>query len=501
MANKVSVKSARRAEISAEKVRVKGNGNGHHKTTDSFQNLAAKIGINTDNLSAGGTYGFNPITRERTLLEWIHRGSWIAGLAVDIIPDDMTRNGVEIVGDVSPEDQEIIEEMAQVMNVWGNLRDTAAWARLYGGAIGVYLVDGQDYSTPLRLETIGKGQFRGVLPLDRWMVDPSLNDLVQEPGPSLGLPKFYTVLANAPTLRHQRIHHTRCMRMDGNRLPYYQRLVENLWSQSVLERLYDRLLAFDSTTQGAAQLVYKSYLRTYAVKDLRELASTGGDALQGLAQYISMMARFQSIEGITLIDAEDKFEAFQHAAFSGLSEVLIHFGQQISGALQIPLVRLFGQSPVGLNSTGESDLRTYYEGVANQQNREMKQGVTIIYRALAYSCGITPPPGYGIKFRPLWLLSESERAVIAQQVTQAVSVGVDMGVSQKTALEELRSSASVTGLWSNITDEDIENAEGLMPPVAEEVAAIRAQGDPTPEIPAPMELPAPPAEGENNGGA
>jgi uncharacterized protein len=495
MANRVSVKSARRAEISAEKARAKtnGNGNGHHRTTDSFQNLAAKIGINTDNLSSGGTYGFNPITRERTLLEWIHRGSWIAGLAVDIIPDDMTRNGVEIVGDVSPEDQEIIEEMAQVLNVWGNLRDTAAWARLYGGSIGVYLVDGQDYSTPLRLETIGKGQFRGVLPLDRWMVDPSLNDLVQEPGPSLGLPKFYTVMAQAPSLRHIRIHHTRVMRLDGNRLPYYQRVIENLWSQSVLERLYDRLLAFDSTTQGAAQLVYKSYLRTYAVKDLRELASVGGDALEGLASYINMMARFQSIEGITLIDAEDKFEAFQHAAFGGLSDVLVHFGQQISGALQIPLVRLFGQSPVGLNSTGESDLRTYYEGVANQQNRELKTGVTVIYRALAHSCGITPPPGYGIKFRPLWLLSESERATIGAQVTQAVSQGVDMGVSQKTALEELRSSASVTGLWSNITDEDIENAGGLSAPEPEEIAAIRSGEVELPE--SSLELPAPKEEG------
>ena len=107
MANRVSVRATRRAELSAEKARAKSsNGNGHHRTTDSFQNLSAKIGINADNLSAGGTYGFNPITRQRTLLEWIHRGSWIAGLAVDIIPDDMTRNGVEIVGDMSPDEQE-----------------------------------------------------------------------------------------------------------------------------------------------------------------------------------------------------------------------------------------------------------------------------------------------------------------------------------------------------------------------------------------------------------
>jgi hypothetical protein len=32
--------------------------------------------------------------------------------------------------------------------------------------------------------------FKGLLVLDRWMVEPSLNNLVSDPGPDLGLPKF-----------------------------------------------------------------------------------------------------------------------------------------------------------------------------------------------------------------------------------------------------------------------------------------------------------------------
>lgn len=473
---KVSAKTTRREELSAERARAL-DAKARTRTTDSFQNLVAKIGLGTDNLSSSGTYGFNPITRQRTLLEWIHRGSWVAGLAVDIIPDDMTRNGVEITGDVDPDDKEKIEELAQILNIWGELRDTAAWGRLYGGALCVPLIDGQDYATPLRIETVGKGQFKGLMVLDRWMVQPSIEDLVTEPGPALGKPKFYTVMQNAPGMRAMRIHWTRCIRMDGNRLPYWQRVTENLWSSSVLERVYDRLLAFDSTTAGASQLVYKSYLRTYAIKGLRELASAGGEALQGLAAYVMMMARFQSIEGITLIDAEDKFEAHQHGAFSGLSDVLIHFGQQISGAIQIPLVRLFGQSPAGLNSTGESDLKTYYDNISNQQNRELKVGVTMIYRLLAQTLGIKVPDGYGIKFRSLWLLNDTEKASIAQSITSAVSAGVDLGVSQQTALKELRASAQVTGLWNNITDEDIEDAQGMVPPMAEEVAMIKSEGE------------------------
>jgi hypothetical protein len=48
---------------------------------DSFQNFSARIGLGTENLQSPATYGFNPITRNRQLLEWMYGGSWIVGKA------------------------------------------------------------------------------------------------------------------------------------------------------------------------------------------------------------------------------------------------------------------------------------------------------------------------------------------------------------------------------------------------------------------------------------
>lgn len=475
---KLSAKTTARTETSNEKARAvaaaKAVKSGK-RTHDSFQNFSAKLGLGTDNISSGGTYGFAPITRERTLLEWVHRGSWIAGLAVDLIPDDMTRAGVEIKGHTEPTDIEEIEELATSLNIWGSLRDNGAWGRLYGGSVAVMMIKGQDYSTPLRIESIGKGQFKGLLVLDRWMVETSMEDLVTEEGPEMGLPKFYRVTANAPGLRGMRIHHSRCFRAEGNRLPYWQRTTENLWSQSIIERVYDRLVAFDSATTGAAQLVYKSYLRTYSIDGLREAAMEGGDAMDGIVSQVNFMAKFQSVEGITLLDIKDKFEQMQHGAFSGLAEILVHFGQQISGAIQVPLVRLFGQSPVGLNSSGESDIRTYYDNINNLQNKTMKVPVTLIYRAMAQSLGIKLKKGFGIKFRPLWQLQEGEKADIAEKVGRTVGAYVTDGLmSAKTGMMEIQQSASITGIGSNITKEDIAAASDILPPVPEEVAEINA---------------------------
>lgn len=459
-------KSVQRAAQTAlgkdEKARKKNS------TVDSFVNFAQNLGIGTDNPMSNSSYGFNPVTRNRTLLEWVHRGSWIGGVAVDVVADDMTRAGVDFKGEMLPEDIERLEECATGLGLWSKINETIKWSRLYGGAIAVMLVDGQDMATPLRLNTIRKGQFRGLMSLDRWMVEPSLNDLVTDLGPELGLPKFYTVTAQAPALSRMKIHHSRCVRLEGVHLPYWQRLMENLWGLSVIERLYDRMIAFDSATTGAAQLVYKSYMRTYKVKDLREVVAAGGDALLGLQAYVNQMRRFQGIEGITLIDGEDEVSSESHGAFGGLSDALQQFGQQLSGALQIPLVRLFGQSPTGFSS-GDTDLRNYYDTIKQAQEKDLRVPLSKIYRALAASEGINFPEGTKLEFRSLWQLTDTEKATIAQTVGSVVTDAEEKGIIDRaTALKELKQSSHITGIFTNITPEHISDAETEGPPIPED---------------------------------
>jgi uncharacterized protein len=458
-------------------------------TLDSFVNLSHKLGIGADSPLTTGSYGFNPITRNRTLLEWVHRGSWLGGVAVDLVADDMTRAGVEFLTELSPDASELIERSVAGLGVWNAINETVRWGRLYGGCLAVALVDGQDLRTPLRLETVGRGQFKGLLPLDRWMVTPALEDLVTDYGPHLGLPKFYRVEANAPALRNTAIHHSRVMfRHVGIELPYQQRLMENLWGISVLERLYDRMIAFDSASTGAAQLVYKAYLRTFSVDGLREVVAQGGKALDGLTAYVNTMRRFQGIEGMTMIDAKDKFEAQGHSAFSGLSDVLTQFGQQLSGALQIPLVRLFGQSPAGLSATGESDVRNYYDNIKQQQVKTMSHGVTTTYRLAAQSAGVELPPNFALDFRSLWQLSDKEKTDIASTTATAIGGAVDSGLfGRQTGLKELRQSSRRTGVFTNITQEMITladddvgpppGAEGVLPPGFGEDPGMNKEGE------------------------
>lgn len=435
-------------------------------TFDSFTNFTANLGYGTNNVGSGTTYGFHPLSRERQLLEWMYRGSWVVRKIVDAPADDATREGIAIEGDMKPDDIDALMQHWDSLQIWKRFTSTLKWSRLYGGCIAVIMIQGQDMSTPFRIETVGRDQFRGLLVLDRWQVYPQIDDLVTDFGADYGLPKYYSVVNDARSVPRMKIHHSRCIRFDGIELPYWQKMAENEWGLSIIEPLWDRMIAFDSATQGAAQLVYKAHLRVLKFPRFREIVALGqGQAYQGLVNTIAAIRSMQTNEGLTVLDAEDEFQANTYS-FAGLSDMLVQFSQQVSGAADVPMTRIFGQSPAGMNSTGESDLRNYYDGVKSGiQEGRLRQPVTMLLDLTHRSLTGQPlPRGFGFKFKPLWQLTDTEKADISTKHVanvDALVAGNVIGVA--TALKELRQSSETTGFGSNITDEDIEAAEAAPP--------------------------------------
>ena len=439
------------------------------RTKDSFVNFVTRTGIGAGSQADGAHYQNDFRSRDRQGLEAAYRTNWVAGLAVDTVAKDMTRAGTRITSEMDPDDRAKIERAIVRMKIWDKMRDTIRWSRLYGGAIGVLLVDGQHPASPLRTDTVGPGQFKGMIVFDRWMVTNTFNDLVEDYGPDMGKPRFYNVIDD-PTVpfNGNKIHHTRVIRFEGVDLPHYQAISENGWGQSVLERVWDRMVALDSATTGAGQLVYRAHLRTYSVPGLREILATGGPAYEGLIAQVDFMRQTQSNEGITLMDGEDEFQTSQYS-FAGVSDIIMQFAQQVSGALQIPLVRFLGQSPAGLSSTGESDLRTYYDNVHAEQDSELRVPMHVVYELISRSeLGQELDEDFSFEFASLWQLTEIEKSNIARDMSQALGT-MDMNgtITHGQVLRELRNLSKTTGYFGSITDEDITEADAEPPTLPE----------------------------------
>lgn len=405
----------------------------------------------------------------RQQLEWMYQGSWLCSLAIDLIAQDMTRQGVNLVDD-SPEIIDKINTSLDDYRVWDDLCRSIKWARLFGGAVAIMMIDGDDLASPLT--TVRKGSFRGLYVLDRWQLEQS-TEVINDLGPNFGKPKYYSIIDSQTGLSigNKKVHHSRILRFEGRDLPYYLRQAYDGWGASVLESIYPQIEAYDLASSSAAQLISMSYLRYYKVKGLRQIL-TNKIAREGFLRQMDHTRMFQGIEGMTLGDAEDDFQTFSYS-FAGLSDVLMQFGQQVSGGLGIPLVRLFGQSPAGMNATGESDIRNYYDNIKSQQDTMLRSNMKRLLRVIYISAtGKEPKENFTFEFKPLWQMSDEQRAQSSQGLVASILQAYDSQlISSAVALKELKKLSDSVGLFASITDEDIDEAQkqdsAMMPPIPE----------------------------------
>lgn len=420
------------------------------RTTDGLSNVVARLGVNGTNAISGGTYRRSGLSLNQQLLETMYESSWVAGKLVDCIAEDMTRAGV-VITDPSDQVDEVHRTLTQTQ-CWTQLTSLIKWARLYGGALAVMLIDGQDLASPLLLNRVTRASFKGLKIFDRWRVTP-------ESGPvDMSEPEFYTMPSG------QRIHASRVLRQIGTEVPYWAAQRLSGWGASVLERADDRILAYDSVTMGAANLVFKAHLRTMQIDRYREVLAQGGRAEENLIKSLKLMQTLQTNEGLTVMDKEDTFATHSYA-FAGLSDVMLQFGQQVSAASGIPLVRLFGQSPAGLNASGDADFRNYYDNVNAIQEARLRPALETLLQVVYRSTTGNPPPvEYAFEFASLWQKSDTDKAAIAKTTAETVTALVEADIIDKaTALRELQASSLVTGFGASITDEQVEEADEQPP--------------------------------------
>lgn len=425
---------------------------------DGVSNPLLRIGTGTLNTFAATTYRPEFVTMSRQLLEWAYQSSWLCGLAVDIVAEDMTREGI----DIKLNDPTAAEAMKADIDDYGvmeSLCEAIKWARLYGGAIAVIMVDGQSVRDPL--VKVPRGSFRGLIVLDRWQLDCTNLDPVQNLGRDFGKPEFYRVIGKNCEVEFEsdEIHHSRVIRLEGRKLPFYLRQSYQGWGASVVEPLWNRVKGFDLATEGVTQLLSKAYLRYYKVKGLRDIL-TNSLARDGFMKQMDVIREFQNAEGLTIGDTDDDFQTLTYS-FTGIPEVMLQLGQQISGALGIPLVRLFGQSPAGLSATGESDIRMYYDSIKKQQRSMLRSGVKKLLDVIYMSCtGRSVPDDLSFEFSSLWQMSQREKAEVAGLSFASIRDAYINGmIDLPTALKELKAISGSVGVFCSITDEIIEEAE------------------------------------------
>lgn len=424
---------------------------------DSFSNPIARLGFGTQDLMQGTMYQRTLMTENYQLLNNLYRGNWIVQNVINTIPDDMMRSWIEINTE-NEDDEAKVRKCIRRNQVIDKLRKGLYWGRLYGGAVGLIVLKGDMApEEPLDIDSILPDDFKGIRLFDRWTgVTPSIEIEDNIESRNFGLPKYYDITNMVDGHTLLRVHNSKIIRFIGRELPYIEKVNTLYWGESELEAIYNEIVNRDNVSQNMASLTFKAN-RDYQETDSLDqmLAFNNPQAQQQFYNTLQAQSVLESNFGIRLINKGDVLHNQQYS-FTGLPEVYDRMMMNIAGASRTPVTKLFGRSPAGMNATGESDLKNYYDYIDSLRESQLRPILDDLLK-IVFKSATGNVPEFDFDFPSLHQDTETEKADIKQKSVQSIIQLYSMGLVDKgVALKELKD-AGVT----SITTEMIDGSKGM----------------------------------------
>src|SRR4030065_456994 len=117
---------------------------------DTLQNLVPTLGRYSKDKAASSEFGTLAITDAE--LTAIHESGGIGGKVIDCVADDLTRKWRTVT--IPDEDSKPFYDLEAALNAQQVIGDLVRWSRLYGGAVVVVEIDGDDPAQELIESTL-----------------------------------------------------------------------------------------------------------------------------------------------------------------------------------------------------------------------------------------------------------------------------------------------------------------------------------------------------------
>lgn len=407
-------------------------------------------------------------------LETIYADDGLGARIIDLLPEDMMKQGwhyeFENEKEGLDEYSKIYDKIFKDIKANEKISKALKWGRLYGGGLillGVY--DGENLDQPLNLNKIKSFENLKIIPRNNVMYG-TMEFQMDSTQPHYGQVEYYPVtFYTGKQYETVRVHYSRVIELHGVEIPSSEASIIPMefryWGISVFQRIQDRLKDLAGAFGSLSNLLHEVTIGKYKYKDLAEImASEGGEKLvQNRLQAMDLMkSTFHSV----LMDMDENFER-DTLSFGGVSDVLYQFMMMTSASTGYPMTKLFGISPGGLNSTGDSDTYQYYDMVRAEQQIKL---LPIIERLVYIISEWQKIPEPKIVFNPLEQMTEKEQAELEERKAQTEKLKadtyqqyIDMGIMSPEVVEELEFGNTLKEIQKKIGEPESE-----LPPVSEE---------------------------------
>lgn len=381
---------------------------------DSMTGLVNKLtgqGTDSDKITSQEWYFAEPRPEQ---LRNSYRSNWLCRKAVDIPTFDMMRQGWTWEAD--EKDRKKIEAHERKHKVKQKVWMAQRIADLYGGA-AIVLGDGSSNpELPLNPQSIRSGGLKYMTVLTRFEISSGIinHDVLS---PDHNLPQDYMISGTGENV--PRIHPSRVVRFTGKEPMHVGSLTYDVWGDSALVGVLKEVAAVATGVASTSRMLEEATVTYLKMKDLTTQLATK-EGTNNVWKALNLMQATKSAINAVAVDSEDGDLDQFNADFSGLPEIIQMLLQCVSGGADIPITRLLGQSPGGLNSTGESDLQNYYDRLKGEQEGKLMPAFEQINAVLIPSALGGTREEFEMEFNPLWQLTEKEQVEMDGQKVVAL---------------------------------------------------------------------------------
>lgn len=400
---------------------------------DGWASTITGIGTSRDKMAAARMYQSGRLTE--SMLDTLYDEDDFAATIVEALPEDGMRQGWEPVRRASEDDEDesaaketkeriaVIKRRVTDLGVDARVMEAAIWGRLHGGsALFPVVEDGLDPSMPLDISRVTK--LRSVLTISRWELSwDTINDdprsaRYQKPETWL----FQPMNGGQPMV----IHSTRLLRFEGANVSRRRRLDEQGWSSSVLQRVYEILRDAGMNWKSVSYILNDASQPVFKMANL--ISMIGNGKRQDLQNRMEVVNMARGAARAILVDAEKESFEYKNTSLAGLDVLLDKTWIRVAAAARMPVTRLMGMSPAGLNATGESDVRGWYDSVQSYRTTDLQPPLETIVRLLAAELKVGSPDEWTIEWPSLWQMTPNEEAAHRKVIADTDALYIDKNV-------------------------------------------------------------------------
>lgn len=454
---------------------------------DRLTNVMSGMGTAVDRR---GDLFYNFIPIDGAQAEAGYRSSWLIRKIVDVPPLDMTRSWRDWQAEAS-----IIEKLEaeeKRLQLKDKCQRALILARLFGGSALILGTNDPDPMQELKPGT-SKGSLTYVHVLSRWKLSHGAQRL-DPADPWAGQPVYFSFTTGNGQM--VKLHPSRVIPFVGQKAPeggFYSSL-SWFWGDPIMQSIGDAVRNADLAQSGFSGLIDRASVDVLKLKDLMSIVGTS-EGEEKIKARLAAANMGKSNYRALVIDTEDDWSQLQ-VNWAGIPAVMDSFLLIVAGAADIPMTRLLGQSPRGLQSTGDGEERDYQSMIQARQDELLKPALDRIDELLIPSAIGSRPTDIYYVFGPLQEENEKDWAAIEAQLATTIKTYADTGLLPDPALSVIAKNRLIeSGRWPG-SEKAFEDAEAAI--AADPSLDPNAPVDPNAEASVPAIETAPPPAGTTN---